>query len=84
MISDIIAANKMILNEPEPRVVVLSMADSAVIISLRVWVNNPEYWTVFFDLQEKIKVTFDKEGINIPFPQTTLSFNKEAEALLRK
>jgi len=29
-------------------------------------------------------VTFDKEGINIPFPQTTLSFNKEAEALLRK
>ncbi len=84
VITDIIAANSMILNEPEPQVVVLSMADSAVIISLRVWVNNPEYWTVFFDLQEKIKVTFDKEGINIPFPQTTLSFNKEAEALLRK
>ena len=84
VITDIIAANSMILNEPKPQVVVLSMADSAVIISLRVWVNNPEYWTVYFDLQEKIKVTFDKEGINIPFPQTTLSFNKEAEALLRK
>jgi len=84
VISDIIASNSMILNEPAPQVVVLSMADSAVIISLRVWVNNPEYWTVYFDLQEKIKLTFDKEGINIPFPQTTLSFNKEAEALLRK
>ncbi len=84
VISDIIAANKQILNEPEPQIVVLSMADSAVIISLRVWVNNPDYWNVYFDLQEKIKVTFDNEGINIPFPQTTLSFNKEAEALLRK
>ena len=84
VISDIIADNKMILNEPAPQVVVHSMADSAVIISLRVWVNNPEYWTVYFDLQEKIKITFDEEGINIPFPQTTLSFNKEAEALLRK
>lgn len=84
VISDIIAADKRILNEPNPQVVVLSMADSAVIISLRVWVNNTDYWNVFFDLQEKIKLTFDKEGITIPFPQTTLSLSKEAEELLKK
>jgi len=84
VISDIIAANSLVLNDPAPQVVVLSMADSAVIISLRIWVNNSDYWAIYFDLQEKIKVSFDNEGINIPFPQTTLSFNKEAEALLRK
>lgn len=84
VISDIIASDSRILNEPAPQVVVHSMADSAVIISLRVWVNNSEYWNVYFDLQEKIKLTFDKEGITIPFPQTTLSLSKEAEVLLKK
>jgi small conductance mechanosensitive channel len=84
VISDIIASDNRILNEPAPQVVVLSMADSAVIISLRVWVNTADYWNIFFDLQEKIKMTFDKEGITIPFPQTTLSLSKEAEVLLKK
>jgi len=84
VISDIIASNNNILNEPEPQVVMLSMADSAVIISLRVWVNNTDYWKVFCELQEKIKITFDKEGISIPFPQTTLSLSKDAEEILKR
>jgi small conductance mechanosensitive channel len=84
VISDLIDVDKRILDEPKPQVVVLSMADSAVILSLRVWVNNADYWDVYFDLQEKIKITFDKEGITIPFPQTTLSLSKEAETLLKK
>lgn len=84
VISDIITGHKLILKEPAPQVVVLSMADSAVIISLRVWVNTQDYWSVYFELQEKIKLTFDKEGITIPFPQTTLSLSKEAKAFLNR
>ena len=84
VISDIIGANSLILTEPNPQVVVLSMADSAVILSLRVWVNTTDYWNVYFELQEKIKLSFDKEGITIPFPQTTLSLSKEAKALLNR
>jgi small conductance mechanosensitive channel len=84
VISNIVASTNNILKEPEPQVVVLSMSDNAVIISLRIWVNTPDYWNVFFELQEKIKLTFDKEGISIPFPQTTLSLSKEAEAIFKK
>jgi len=84
VISDIIVADRRILTEPAPQVVVLSMADSAVIISLRVWVKTSEYWDIYFGLQEKIKLTFDKEDITIPFPQTTLNLSKEAELLLKK
>jgi small conductance mechanosensitive channel len=84
VISDIIASNSGILKEPAPQVVVLSMGDNAVIISLRVWVKTSNYWNVYFELQEKIKLTFDQEGISIPFPQTTLSLSKEAELLLKK
>ena len=84
VISGIIEADRRILTEPAPQVVVLSMADSAVIISLRVWVKTSEYWDIYFGLQEKIKLTFDKEDITIPFPQTTLNLSKEAELLLKK
>jgi small conductance mechanosensitive channel len=84
VISDIIASNNQILKDPQPQVVVLSMSDSAVIISLRAWVKTSEYWNIYFELQEKIKLTFDMEGITIPFPQTTLSLSKEAEVLLKK
>jgi small conductance mechanosensitive channel len=84
VLSDVIEADSRILPEPAPQVVVLSMADSAVIISLRVWVKTTEYWDIYFGLQEKIKLTFDKEGITIPFPQTTLNLSKEAELLLNK
>jgi len=84
VISDIIASNSRILKEPASQVVVLSMGDNAVIISLRVWVMISNYWDVYFELQEKIKLTFDQEGISIPFPQTTLSLSKEAELLLKR
>jgi len=48
---------------------VSEMADSSVNLVMRAWVDNPNYWPVFFDLQEKVKKTFDDEGISIPYPQ---------------
>jgi small conductance mechanosensitive channel len=35
----------------------------------RPWVNSSDYWSVLFDLNERIKKRFDAEGINIPYPQ---------------
>jgi len=57
------------LSEPEPQIVVSELADSSVNITTRVWVNAADYWGLFFDLTEKVKLTFDQEGISIPFPQ---------------
>ena len=28
-----------------------------------------DYWDLFFDLQERIKIRFDEENVSIPFPQ---------------
>jgi small-conductance mechanosensitive channel len=36
---------------------------------VRIWVKVSEYWDVYFDTIEKVKKTFDAEGISIPFPQ---------------
>ncbi|MDD3637709.1 MAG: mechanosensitive ion channel family protein, partial [Bacteroidales bacterium] len=31
--------------------------------------DAPDYWAVFFEMNEKVYKTFSEEGINIPFPQ---------------
>ncbi len=57
------------LTDPAPLIVVSSLGDSSVNITTRVWVNASDYWGLFFDLTEKVKLAFDQEGVSIPFPQ---------------
>jgi small conductance mechanosensitive channel len=44
---------------------------------VRVWVAKADYWGVFFDTTEKVKLTFDAEGISIPFPQRDIHLYQE-------
>lgn len=55
-----------------PQVVVAEHGESSVNLYLRGWCRAEDYWTIYFDTLEKVKVTFDKEGINIPYPQRDL------------
>jgi len=68
----LVKADERILAEPGHTLAVGALADSSVNLVLRVWVNSSDYWGVFFDMQEKVKLTFDAEGIEIPFPQMTV------------
>ncbi|MCC5921313.1 MAG: mechanosensitive ion channel [Cyclobacteriaceae bacterium] len=61
--------DERVLQEPAPSVVVSELGDSSVDISVRVWTHRDNYWGLNFDLHEKTKITFDQEGIQIPFPQ---------------
>ncbi|MCB9096918.1 mechanosensitive ion channel family protein [Arcobacter aquimarinus] len=69
VLNEIIKSNDKVLMDKGVTVAVSELADSSVNFVVRVWVNTPNYWDVKFDLTEKIKITFDKEGISIPFPQ---------------
>ena len=57
------------LQDPAPAVFVNELADNSVNFTLRVWSKTEHYWDTHFYLIEQIKLTFDKEGIEIPFPQ---------------
>lgn len=70
------SANEKVLPDPAPVVYLAEQADSAIIFSLRVWVNNADYWTVFFGLNEAVKRAFDENGISIPFPQLDVHMDK--------
>lgn len=48
---------------------VSELADSSVNFAVRPWCKTEDYWTVYFYMHEELKKAFDKQGINIPFPQ---------------
>lgn len=58
-----------ILAEPASMVVVSELADSSVNFTVRAWCNSADYWGIYFDMHEKVKLEFDKQNISIPFPQ---------------
>lgn len=61
--------DERILKDPAVFIELLKLNDSSVDITVRAWVNTPDYWTVFFAMNERVYKTFAKEGLNIPFPQ---------------
>lgn len=77
----------MLLTDPdvkqdeEIRVFVSSLEDSAVLIGLRAWVSTEEYWATRWRLLENIKLTFDREGIEIPYNQLTVHLKHGDEEL---
>ncbi len=66
----------LVLKEPAPFVGVKELADSSVNFAVRPWANVDDYWTVFFGINEKIKLALDEAGITIPFPQVDVHIEK--------
>jgi small conductance mechanosensitive channel len=69
-----------IRNEPAPLIEVLSMSDSSVDFTVRMWVETANYWKVFYAMNQNIKYAFDEAGIEIPFPQVDLHLRREEAA----
>lgn len=72
VVKNIIAQNPMIVQTPEPSILLGELADSSVNIKIRVWVKTDDYWAVNFQMNKDIYETFNKEGIEFPFPQLTV------------
>jgi small conductance mechanosensitive channel len=80
ILQDLIAQESRALTDPESLVVVSELADSSVNFTVRIWVNSADYWAVRFDYIEKVKLTFDENGIAIPYPQMDVHVQGLAQA----
>ncbi|MCG7531852.1 mechanosensitive ion channel [Psychrobium sp. MM17-31] len=70
VIRNLILADKRLLEEEYGHEIYVSEhADSSVNLLVRVWCNSPDYWGVYFDMHEQVKLAFDEQGITIPYPQ---------------
>ena len=58
--------------------------DSAIIIKGRIPTIHKQQWAVKREFNRRIKIAFDKNGIEIPFPQATISYANDKKKLIRK
>ena len=78
LILDIASKDDRILKggDYEPFVRLGEMGDSSINLTTRFWVKTEEYWNVHFDVNENVYETFNREGVNIPFPQMDVHLHK--------
>jgi small conductance mechanosensitive channel len=76
ILQNIIDADERVLKDPEPTIAVAALADNSVNFAYRMWVKAEDYWNVYFDTLESVKLKFDENKIAIPFPQMDIHISK--------
>ncbi|WP_159800984.1 mechanosensitive ion channel family protein [Flavobacterium sp. MK4S-17] len=69
VLTRVIEKDPKILKDPAPVIRIKDLADNSVNFQVFVWATNEDFWQMFSDIKENTKIEFDKEGIEIPFPQ---------------
>lgn len=77
IILDLLNQNDKVLKDPEIFIALHSLGDSSVNIVVRAWCNTPDYWDIYFRLNEEVYETFNREGINIPYPQMDIHIKRD-------
>ena len=65
-----------VLLDPAPAAVVVAYEDSAIRYSLRLWVKTPDYWDVYFQVNQRVKDIFDEQGIQMTYPHLNVHLDK--------
>ena len=71
--------DKLILRSPEPTIGVLALAESAIIFCVYVYTKSENYFTLQLRMNERIKIQFDENNIEIPYPQVDVHISKGGE-----
>jgi small conductance mechanosensitive channel len=76
VIESLILKDKRVLKDPSYNIFVKELGSSSVDFTVRVWTKAEDYWGFYFDMQENVKLEFDKNNISIPFPQRDVHLYK--------
>ncbi len=68
--------NEKFLQDPKPIIGISSHDDSSIAVDVKVWCSKEDYWDLFYEMQEKVKYTFDENNIDIPFDQLVVHMHK--------
>ena len=72
VLRNIVSQHPKVLPEPLPTIALMEFGESSINFVVRPWCKTEDYWTVYFEINERVKETFDAQGITIPFPQRDL------------
>jgi small conductance mechanosensitive channel len=68
-----------VLKDPAPTVLITGLGESSVDFAIRPWCASSDYWGLYDDLYENIKVALEAGGCSIPFPQREVHTNSGAD-----
>jgi small conductance mechanosensitive channel len=74
-----LAKDPRVLETPAPEAVVAALGDSAITLSLRLWVNTGDYGGVMNMLNAEVRDRLRAAGIDIPFPQRVIRLVQEQQ-----
>ena len=69
VIQNVAQMNNLVLSDPEPQVFVSSHESSSINLVAKIWCKAGDYWDVYYQMQENVKLAFDENDISIPFNQ---------------
>lgn len=69
VIRSVLTSDNRIHSDPDIFIGLSELGDNSVNLAVRIWANSADYWGVYFDTMEKVKLAFDENGISFPFPQ---------------
>lgn len=69
VIEYVVSKNENVLEDKGVNIFLSKHGESSIDFSVRVWAKTENYWSVFFDINEKMKKAFDSAGIEIPYQQ---------------
>jgi small conductance mechanosensitive channel len=74
----ILNSDSRVLHEPaEPMVAVKELANSAVVLLVRCWTANQDYWGVNFEVNERMYKELPQKGVNFPYPQLDVHIKQD-------
>ncbi len=69
LLSDLVEKETRKLSDQPVNIFVSNLAESSVELGCRFWVKSEDYWQTRWDILEAVKLLFDENDIEIPFPQ---------------
>ncbi|MCT4630438.1 mechanosensitive ion channel domain-containing protein [Winogradskyella sp.] len=70
ILMNVLTSQPKVLKNPAPTVNVSELGDSSVNFAVRPWSSIEDYWDVYFDTHENVKIALDAAGIEIPYPHS--------------
>lgn len=77
IVRNILDSEKRVLKEPEYLIAIDTLEVTKVNLLVRLWTSIDDYWDMNFYLLEKIKKSFEENGLSIPTPKTEIRINRK-------
>ena len=76
VVYEIFDRHNLVLKTPEPSVRLREQREDGVQVTARCWVRTEDYWTVYYDVMERIHTAFAEQGIRMPYHRVSLKEHK--------